>query len=228
MLVKNWMTTDVVTVNVNDSIRDVARLMLKRGLRLLPVEDGGRLVGIVTRSDLKKGAPRGSALTEGEGAGRCSELLVREIMTREPVTIPPEYTVEEAAQLLIEEKISRCPVLDLDGGIVGIITKTDVLRALVSSPGISPIEIVFGVQVEDRPGCINDVISVIHKYRGGLLAVWSSYANAPECYRNVYVRTVNVDPAAMPSLERELREKFKLRFVVDRRQNRRETFDVKG
>lgn len=142
------------------------------------------------------------------------------------ITIPPEYTVGEAAQLLIEENISGCPVLDLDGGIVGVITKTDVLKALVASPGINPIEIVFGVQVKDGPDCINDVIGVIHKYRGGLLAVWSSYANAPEYHRNVFVRTVNVDPALMPNLERELREKFKLRFVVDRRQNRHETFDT--
>jgi acetoin utilization protein AcuB len=226
MLVKNWMTRDVITVNVNDSTKHAARLLVERSVRLLPVEDGGRLVGIITRSDLKKAAPRGSASAVGEGSDRCSELHAGEIMSREPVTIPPEYTVGEAAQLLIEENISGCPVLDLNGGIVGVITKTDVLKALVASPGINPIEIVFGVQVKDGPDCINDVIGVIHKYRGGLLAVWSSYANVPEYHRNVFVRTVNVDPAVMPNLERELSEKFKLRFVVDRRQNRHETFDT--
>ena len=197
---------------------------MHKGVRLLPVQRQGRLVGILTRSDVKK-------ITGGKGPELCpglvalSDLKAADIMTKDPITIPADYTIEEAAEVMVQRHIPGCPVLDCDGRVVGVITKADILRALVSSPGLTQIGVVFGIQAYEGENCVANVMGAIRKYGAQLMAVWSSYANAPEGYRNIYVRIVHRDPSVMKDLERDLSQTCKLLFVVDRKNDRREIFE---
>lgn len=223
MMVQNWMTKDVIALDIEDPVRRASELLMDKGLQLLPVRRQGKLVGVVTRCDLKR-------LTGKTDPELCltspgmSELKAKDIMTREPITIPPDYTIEEAAEVIVERHIPGCPVLDQEGRIVGVITKADILKALVSAPGITRIGVVFGIQAQESEGCVTNVLSVIRKYGAQLMAVWSSYANAPDGYRNIYVRIVHRDPSIMKNLEQELSSTCKLLFVVDRKNDRRDVF----
>lgn len=224
MMVENWMTKDVIALDIGDPVRRASELLIEKGLQLLPVQRQGKLVGIVTLWDLKRtiGGTEPELCLESAGV---SDLKAGDIMSRKPVTIPPDYTIEEAAEVIVERHIPGCPVLDQDGRVVGVITKADILKALVSSPGLTQIGVVFGIQAMESEGCVTNVLSVIRKYGAQLMAVWSSYANAPEGYRNIYVRIVHRDPSIMKDLEQDLSSTCKLLFVVDRKNDRREVFE---
>ena len=123
MFVRNWMSSPVVTIPSQTSGEAALDLMTTRKVRRLPVVDGGRLTGIVTLSDLH--------------AARLSEESVEDVMAKEPVTVAPDETLERAAKIMIEKKISGIPVVDEAGQVVGIITESDVFRALCELLGVN-------------------------------------------------------------------------------------------
>ena len=132
MLVKNWMSKEVVTVDVNDSMDKADRLFHEHNIRTLPVTEEGKLAGVVTDRDLKRAsASDATSLSRHEVSYLLSRIKMAEIMTRDPVTVPPDYTVEETAEVLFENRISGVPVVD-KGELVGIITKDDLFRVLVA------------------------------------------------------------------------------------------------
>lgn len=79
-------------------------------------------------------------------------MLVRNWMTKDPITVPPDYTVEETAQILLENKISGAPVVDDMGQIVGVITQTDLFKVLVSLTGLNKKGISFAFMRRIGPG----------------------------------------------------------------------------
>jgi len=82
-------------------------------------------------------------------------------MTKEVITVPPDFTVEETALVLQKNKISGAPVVDSRGKLVGTITQTDLFRVLISLTGVAKGGIQFGLQIEDRPGSIKEVADVL-------------------------------------------------------------------
>lgn len=131
-LVKDWMTRDVITITPNTLLPEAHRLMTEKGIRRLPVVEHGRLVGIVTRGDIRGAEPSGAtSLSIWEVNYLLAKLQIGEIMKRNPITIPQEATIGEAARLMLENKISGLPVVDWDGRVVGIITESDIFRLVV-------------------------------------------------------------------------------------------------
>ncbi len=133
-LVKDWMTSKVITITPETSLPDAHRLMDDHNIRRLPVEQHGRLVGIVTRGDVRGAEPSdASSLNIWEMNYLLSKLTIDKIMTKNPITIGPEATIEQAARLMLEEKVSGLPVVDDQGSIVGIITESDIFRLVVKT-----------------------------------------------------------------------------------------------
>ena len=146
MLVKNWMSKNVITVDENDFMQDAMRLLKKYGIRMLPVMKKGKLVGIVTDRDLKRAsASDATTLDVHELLYLLTKIKVKDIMTKDPITVPPDYTAEETALVLLDGKISGAPVVDDSGQVVGTITQTDLFRVLISLTGIGNVGIQFGV-----------------------------------------------------------------------------------
>jgi len=113
MLVKNWMSKNVVTIDANDSMQDATRLLKEHDIRMLPVMKKNKLVGIVTDRDLKKAsASDATSLEIDELLYPLSTIKIKEIMTKDPITVPPDYTAEETARVLLDAKISGAPVVD--------------------------------------------------------------------------------------------------------------------
>jgi len=129
MFVRNWMTAPAITIPPVVPATAALGFMEKRKIRRLPVVEDGKLVGIVTQSDLV------GALGKGRKARINEDLSVADVMTRKPITVAQDDTLEEAAQIMLTEKISGVPVMDGDR-LSGIITESDLFRALCGMLGI--------------------------------------------------------------------------------------------
>lgn len=225
MLVKNWMSKTVITADVNDGMNKVMDLMKKHGIGMVPVMKKGKLVGIVTDRDLKRSSASDATVLEvHELLFLISKIKVQDIMTKDPITVPFDFTVEEAAEVLMKNRISGAPVTGQDGQIVGTITKGDLFRVLISLTGVGKRGIQFAFLVEDLPGTIKDVADIIRHYGGRMVSILSSYEHVTKGYRKVFIRMYGVERDKLPQLEDDIREKATLLYVVDHRENRREIF----
>ena len=148
-------------------------------------------------------------------------------MTRDVITVPPDYTVEETAQVLQKNRISGAPVVDGDGQLVGTITQNDLFRVLISLTGVDNGGIQFGIQVEDRPGSIKEIADVIRSFGGRMVSILSSYDEVPEGYRKVYIRMRSIEHSELKKLIQELESKAGLLYMVDHTENNREIYAEK-
>jgi CBS domain-containing protein len=132
-LVKDWMTAEVITVHPDTSLAEAHKLMTQEEIRRLPVVDlKGHLVGIVTLGDVRAAEPSpATSLSVWELNYLLANLTVDKIMTRELVTVSPDFTIGEAALLMLENRVSGLPVVDDGGKVVGIITESDIFSMIV-------------------------------------------------------------------------------------------------
>ena len=144
-------------------------------------------------------------------------------MTKNPITIPVDYTIEEAAEILLDKKLSRAPVVDDRGQVVGVITQTDIFRVLVSLTGVREKGMQLGFLLEDRPGSIKEVADIIRKYGCRVVSILSSYDEKSD-YRHVYIRACNCDRALLEQLKEELKEKSNILYLVDHVHKRQEVY----
>jgi len=223
MLVKNWMSKEVVTVHVNDTMQDVVKLLREHGIRMLPVMEQGELVGIVTDRDMKRAsASDATTLDFYELIHLVSTIKIKHIMTKNPITVPFDFTVEETAEVLLKNKISGVPVVNHDKEIVGTITQTDLFKVLISLTGAGAKGLQFAFEAEDRPGSIKELADIIRKYGGRVVSILFSYDNVTPGYRKIYVRIYSIDRSKLSRLKDELKEKTTLMYMVDHREDLRE------
>jgi CBS domain-containing protein len=132
------MTSDPITIDPRTTIPEAGRLMKECNIRRLPVVENGRLVGIVTLGDIREATPsQATSLSIYELNYLLSRLTVGEIMTRDPIAIAPDTSIDAAARLMLEHKIGGLPVVD-NGKVVGIITESDIFRLLVTEGELRP------------------------------------------------------------------------------------------
>ncbi|MBW1732759.1 MAG: CBS domain-containing protein, partial [Deltaproteobacteria bacterium] len=133
MLVKNWMNKEFYTLNVEDTMGDASRLMKEKGVQMVPVMRKNKLVGVLTDRDLKRAsASDATTLAIHELLYLLTRIKIKEIMTKNPITVPVDFTVAEAAEVLLHNKISGAPVVDHEGKIVGTIDKDVLFKVLIS------------------------------------------------------------------------------------------------
>jgi acetoin utilization protein AcuB len=211
MLVKYWMSTNVITVDEDVSMMKASRLMKQHGIQHLPVMRKGRLAGIVSDRDLKEAHPsKASTLDIHELYYLLDQLKVKEIMAQKLHTAHADDTIEKAAALMLKYNISALPIVNDEGHLDGIITKGDLFRALVSISGIYQAGVQVGVELPDQPGSIKSVTDVIRAHGGRIVSIISSYEHAPEGSRQVYIRFKGVKDET--GLLAELEKKFKVLY----------------
>jgi acetoin utilization protein AcuB len=138
MKVARLMSKRLYTIGPDDSVEGAVRQLGERGVRHLLVLERGQLVGILSDRDLKRAleprkAKRKKLLNVGGLFFLLEPIYVREIMTRDPITIEPGATAQDAAALMVRKKFGALPVVK-DGILVGIVTETDLLRYFAESP----------------------------------------------------------------------------------------------
>jgi CBS domain-containing protein len=129
--VADWMSTPAIVAAPTLSLAEAQQLMDRRHVRRLPVVEHGRLIGIVTRSDLRAAQPSETSLSMYEWRALLEKLTIAETMTPAPLTIDPAASVTAAAQLMLTHKISGLPVVG-GGRVVGVITESDLFRLLIA------------------------------------------------------------------------------------------------
>jgi acetoin utilization protein AcuB len=138
------MTRKLVTLSPEASVAEALTLCRERRIRHIPILEEGRLVGIVSDRDLRDASP---ALGDAQRASALQEIRVGDVMTREVSTADPQYSIENVAQEMYELKIGSLPVVAegpmVDEGLavveeelLGIVTSSDVMRALVTLAGL--------------------------------------------------------------------------------------------
>jgi acetoin utilization protein AcuB len=133
-LVKDWMTRNVVTITPDTTLPEARRLMIEKHIRRLPVVKDDHLVGIVTLGDVRGAEASGAtSLSIWELNYLLSKLKIKEIMTRNLVKISPNATIGQAAEAMLEHKVSGLPVVEEERKLVGIITESDIFRLVVQA-----------------------------------------------------------------------------------------------
>lgn len=132
MLIRDIMTTNVVTIPSNTSVADAKRIMEAHRFQRLPIVDKGKLVGIITSRRLESVSPsKATSLTVWEMTYVLSHTPVKEIMEKNVFTVTPDTTAEEAVALAQANKIGTLVVLE-DGHVVGIVTTNDFFYRIVN------------------------------------------------------------------------------------------------
>lgn len=129
--VKDWMTSEPVTIASDVTLPEAHKLMKDSNVRRLPVVDDGKLVGIVARGDVLEAGPSDAiSLSIYELNYLIARLTVREIMTKDVITVNEDTKLHDVAEIMLEKKIGGLPVMKGDK-VVGIITESDVFRAVM-------------------------------------------------------------------------------------------------
>ena len=140
MKVEDVMTRDVTTVAPQLLLKAVAATLAGQCISGVPVVDGGRVLGVVSEADiLGKEAVElrptllGRLLRRERLDAKKTARTARDAMTSPAVTVSPQRDVAHAARLMVERGINRLPVVTEEGGLVGIVTRADLVRAFVRS-----------------------------------------------------------------------------------------------
>lgn len=225
MLVRNFMTRKVITVDADDSMQKAIDLLKTHRINMMPVVEYGRLVGVISDRDLKRAsASDATDLAVHELKYLLNKIKVRDIMTPRVISVPPDFTIEETAEVLLQHDISGAPVIDHRGELVGIITRDDLFRALINLSGLAKRGIQFAFQVEDKPGNIKELTDIIREAGGRIASVLSSADQVQEGRRNVYIRTYDLPRERLPELIKTLQSKATMLYMVDHRENIRQIF----
>ena len=132
-LVKDWMEAKVITAGPNMGMLEAHRLMGRNKIRRLPIVGRhGKLLGIVTRSDVRQAEPsEATTLNVWEMNYLLAKLQLKDIMTADPFNVQADDTIKTAATLMHKNKIGALPVLDDEKRVIGILTESDVFRVLI-------------------------------------------------------------------------------------------------
>lgn len=164
MFVSNSMVKEVITIHPSASVFEAQETMASHQIRHLPVVDpANRLVGIVTDRDIRSALPY-RLLKEphtAEEQAAIHTLTVGDIMTKNPRTIGLMDTIQDALLMIQIEKVGAFPVVDAAGGLVGIISVRDLLRAFINVLGIGEPGTLLGILVEEKIGQMKRIVDAI-------------------------------------------------------------------
>ena len=195
MLVKDRMTPNPITIETDNSFTEAFRILRENKIRHLPVMDKkGTLLGIVAQTDLLHASPSSAtSLSIFEINYLLANLHVSEVMSSPPITVSEDAPLEEAARVMVEEKIGCLPVMR-EGTLVGMITETDIFETFVEVLGGEQASLRVTVRVPDVRGELAKVTGVIAKLGGNICSVARFRGEVPEhCYITFRLEGVDED-----------------------------------
>lgn len=164
MFVSQSMTRKVITIDKEADVLEAQDKMAQNRIRHLPVvgpED--QLIGIVTDRDIRSALPYGLFVELASEAvkARIAELKIKDIMSPEPKTISPDYTIQDALLLIQELRVGALPVVDDSGKLKGILSVRDLLRAFINVLGIGEPGTLLCILVDEKIGQLKTIVDVI-------------------------------------------------------------------
>ena len=164
MFIDKSMTRKVITVHPETSILEARDIMIDRRIRHIPVVDeDNTLLGIVTDRDLRTALPSPLLMDPetNQLRERIARLKIRDIMTKDVVTISPTGTLEDALLLMQKMRVGAFPVVDRQKKLIGIISTRDLLRAFINVLGLEEPGTLLGILAEDKLGQMKRIVDAI-------------------------------------------------------------------
>jgi len=216
MFVAKRMSRNVVTVKPDTTLWAAQETMRGHNVRQVPVvSQDSRLVGILSEHDIREAV---SPMTLLPGADRqtIDEILrttpVERVMTRRVVAATVDDTMEDAMVLLHDFRVNALPVVDAAGRVVGIVTRTDALKAFLEVLGAGDISSRLEVVVPDRPGALARVVEVIKRFDVNITSVLTARHGEPG-HRALFFRVATINAAPIKDALR--REGFRVLEAKD-------------
>jgi acetoin utilization protein AcuB len=192
MLVEQVMQIGVVTITPKTSLPEALELVRQRGIRHLPVVENGALVGIVSDRDLKRAmASSATSLEQHELRYLLDKVTAGEIMTSTVITVGRMLPIEEAARLMVKEKISALPVTDA-GHLIGIVTETDVLELFVRGMGAGEPSSRIDVRVPKNGPGLADLVHAVEEAHVEIASIMTLSDRSE--HKDVVIRVRSIDP----------------------------------
>ena len=216
MLIRDWMTSDVIAVSAETSMLKAGKLMKEYDIRRLPViDDDRRVIGIVSDRDVKAASPsKATTLDMYEIYYLLSELKIKDIMTPNPRTVEALDTVEKVALLMLEKGFGGLPVVDADKKLIGIITEHDIFKVLVSITGVRAGGVQLAFCLPDRPGMMRPIFDALREHQASIISVLSSNNEDAPDKRDVYLRIRPMETSQEDALIDVLKKRFSLVYWV--------------
>ncbi len=170
MLVGERMSRPVISITRDMPIHDALALFKKEKIRRAPVLKDGRLIGIISDKDLLNASPsQATSLSVWEMNYMLSKITVKEVMTREVLTVQADTPIEEAARIMADNKIGGVPVMKADK-VVGMITETDLFKIFLELMGARTKGIRVTAIAEDYPGQLAMITKAIADASGNFIS----------------------------------------------------------
>ena len=170
MLVGERMSRPVISITRDMPIHDALALFKKEKIRRAPVLKDGKLIGIISDKDLLNASPsQATSLSVWEMNYMLSKITVKEVMTREVLTVQADTPIEEAARIMADNKIGGVPVVKADK-VVGMITETDLFKIFLELMGARTKGIRVTAIAEDHPGQLAMITKAIADAGGNFIS----------------------------------------------------------
>jgi len=204
MLVHERMSSHPVTITPDLPITEALRLMRDKQVRRLPVLDQeGNLIGIVSEKDLLYASPSpATSLSIYEMHYLLSQLRIQELMTKDVITVTPDTLLEEAARIMVDNKIGGLPVTE-GRKLLGIITQTDIFEVLLEQFGARQKGLRLSLEIPERKGEMARITTAIAQLGGDILALGTFLGDDPTTAL-VTIKVEDVPAEALASAMRDL------------------------
>jgi len=180
MLVKNRMSRHPITVTADVHVDEALKMMRDNKVRRLPVIDkDGQLMGIVSEMDLLYASPSpATSLSVYEIHYLMARITVQDVMTKEVISIEEDTPLEEAARIMVDNKIGGLPVVR-NGTLVGIITETDLFKIFLELLGAREKGVRLTLQVPNEKGALASITSQIAQMGGDIISLGTFLGEDP-------------------------------------------------
>jgi acetoin utilization protein AcuB len=194
MLVADVMQAAVLTITPKTTLPEAVRLVQHRGIRHLPVVEHDQLVGIVSDRDLKRAmASPATSLEAHELRYLLDTVTVDEIMTRAVITVGRTFPIEEAARIMLKEKVSALPVTER-GHLIGIVTETDVMELFVKGMGAGQPSSRIDVRLPEDSATLADLVHAVEEAAVAISSIMTLGDRSG--HKDVVIRVRSIDPGA--------------------------------
>lgn len=175
MLIKDFMTPTVVTIGEDRNVLEARELLISNGILSLPVvDDMKRIRGIITVNDIARVAPADSTtLTKREINSLLAHFKVKDIMSRNVITVNADDSVESIAVYIYKKKMNAFPVVDVNNRICGIIAQNDLLRAFVLALGLDRPCTRVTIENRDEVGVLADIAQIFKDNQVNIISLFT-------------------------------------------------------
>jgi acetoin utilization protein AcuB len=164
MFIDKSMTRHVITIRPEATLLDARAKMDENHIRHLPVvKEDNIIIGIITDRDLRSALPSvfSTDREDTKERERISALKVGDVMTKDPITISPKNTLEDAILMMHKMHKGAFPVVDNEGKLKGIISTRDLIRAFINVLGLENPGTLLCIEVEDKLGQMKRIVDAI-------------------------------------------------------------------